>query len=254
MRVLLFIMGCGVGGSARQLRLVIPLLVLNILGARSLVRQEQIQDAFDVGGYPAEMQAAASLTARRCSACHSIERVTRALHEGSAWKPVVQRMSRKRRARITQNEKRRITAFLSYHTSAKKSRQREPPPKGLQGGTNVYPRIRFAVLESAPVPDMLSPPFKIELEKQPCTIGAITRKQVGLPGESVSMTGHYRGRTFRVSLARAANGFTSAGTETIHAWTIGPHHFRLVLALWRPPSEEDLPDLALLVERVPRPR
>ena len=71
--------------------------------------------AFDVSGYPPEMQENYEIFDLRCSRCHDLERAMNAQVKPGEWGKFVARMARHPASGVGAQDEVAITAFLEFH-------------------------------------------------------------------------------------------------------------------------------------------
>lgn len=118
-----------------------PAIIATLLTLVALVPQEAPEAFAKKRQIPADKVADAVFTAKRCSTCHTIRRVTKARYVGDEWEVCVEEMRDKEKSGISGKDAERITAFLSWWSTA---------DEGGGAGPRSAPALRKQALWKAP--------------------------------------------------------------------------------------------------------
>lgn len=217
--------------------------LLPVLGASIAMICSQDDSQFAIGGYPAEMVAAARLAERRCTKCHTLGRVLEADYAASEWTAVVQQMERKEKSGISAQDAGTIAAFLAYRSTHKPGAAEAPASRpGVDlaaasrpatfGGSLAYPVPAHTVYASASLAPSTVLPVTIDLAGVMVQVRDATATTSGGATSRAAVRVFAGGEEKSLVLARDDSGAWSTDLLTLRSWSIGPHAFRLALAVY----------------------
>lgn len=204
-----------------------PIFAAAMLAALLLVPAAAAQ-GFDTAGLAPDVAALADLTVQRCASCHVLRRVLQARHVGEEWAPVVEKMRKKEKAGISAAEAETISKFLAaWSTRGETPAAAAPAPPA--GTAPVSPAalaaVHRAVAGSTAIPSGAAFPCHVDLG----VAGPVRVLSVALPSAGITVAQVEAGGAVHELRHDPASGGGAAAT--LRSWAIGPHRFRLEIAL-----------------------
>jgi hypothetical protein len=212
-------------------RVIVPLVAL----AGALLLASQDANTFDTRGYPADKVESARLTERRCTKCHTLSRVIDAPLSGDDWTDVVRDMAKKEKSGIAESEIATIAGFLAFRSTRTAGAPRSDGAASrpaVFGGTAAYRTPDAALYASAKLAPEAGLPATLDLAgtKVAVSKAATESGAEGLTRATArAAAGEIEGD---LQLALTEGKFATSGL-TLRTWSIGPHAFRMDLAVYQ---------------------
>ncbi len=204
--------------------ILLPALLLSSAAAAAQPIPEELTAKREI---PESRVQDALLTAKRCTSCHNMKRVTRARYVGDEWEICVEEMREKEKSGISARDATRITGFLAWWSTGE-----DPQPEPVAAEEvveNPFKAPLKSILASAAVAADSAGETRVTLGDMTVSVTDLKARWVADGAASASATIRLGEQDHPVSHERSATGSLQVTGATTRTWQVGPFQFAHVV-------------------------